>query len=55
MSFSGPVVALAGGVGGAKLAVGLAHALPEGALTVIVNTADDWCSTACTSARISTP
>ena len=41
MSFSGPVVALAGGVGGAKLAVGLAHALPEGALTVIVNTADD--------------
>jgi LPPG:FO 2-phospho-L-lactate transferase len=41
MSFSGPVVALAGGVGGAKLAVGLAHALPEGELTVVVNTADD--------------
>ncbi len=41
MSFSGPVVALAGGVGGAKLAVGLAHALAEGQLTVIVNTADD--------------
>lgn len=41
MSLSGPVVALAGGVGGAKLAVGLAHALPEGALTVVVNTADD--------------
>ena len=41
MSISGPVVALAGGVGGAKLAVGLAHAIPEGALTVVVNTADD--------------
>jgi LPPG:FO 2-phospho-L-lactate transferase len=41
MSGSGPVVALAGGVGGAKLAVGLAEALPHGALTVIVNTADD--------------
>lgn len=41
MSFRGPVAALAGGVGGAKLAVGLALALPEGALSVIVNTADD--------------
>ncbi len=41
MSFSGPVVALAGGVGGAKLAVGLAGVLPEGRLSVIVNTADD--------------
>lgn len=41
MSLSGPVVALAGGVGGAKLAVGLARALPEGRLAVIVNTADD--------------
>jgi LPPG:FO 2-phospho-L-lactate transferase len=41
MRGSGPVVALAGGVGGAKLAVGLAEALPPGALTVIVNTADD--------------
>ncbi len=37
----GPVVALAGGVGGAKLAVGLAAILPPGALSVIVNTADD--------------
>ncbi len=36
------VVALAGGVGGAKLAQGLALALPAGALTVIVNTADDF-------------
>jgi LPPG:FO 2-phospho-L-lactate transferase len=36
------VVALAGGVGGAKLAVGLQAALPPGALTVIVNTGDDF-------------
>ena len=36
------VVLLVGGVGGAKLALGLAHALPPGALTVIVNTADDF-------------
>ena len=36
------VVALAGGVGGAKLAHGLARALPAGALTVIVNTGDDF-------------
>lgn len=37
-----PVVALAGGVGGAKLAVGLQETLPPGALTVIVNTGDDF-------------
>ncbi len=36
------VVALAGGVGGAKLADGLARLLPPGALTVIVNTGDDF-------------
>lgn len=36
------VVALAGGVGGAKLAQGLAQALSPGDLTVIVNTADDF-------------
>ncbi|HRW03653.1 MAG TPA: 2-phospho-L-lactate transferase [Caldilineaceae bacterium] len=36
------VVALAGGVGGAKLAVGLQEALAPGALTVIVNTGDDF-------------
>ncbi len=36
------VVALAGGVGGAKLADGLAHALPPEDLTVIVNTGDDF-------------
>ena len=36
------VVALAGGVGGAKLATGLQAVLPPGALTVIVNTGDDF-------------
>jgi LPPG:FO 2-phospho-L-lactate transferase len=36
------VVALAGGVGGAKLAEGLAQILPPGDLTVIVNTGDDF-------------
>jgi LPPG:FO 2-phospho-L-lactate transferase len=35
------VVALAGGVGGAKLAHGLAAVLQAGDLTVVVNTADD--------------
>ena len=39
---SQPVVALAGGVGGAKLAAGLQETLPPGALTVIVNTGDDF-------------
>jgi LPPG:FO 2-phospho-L-lactate transferase len=41
-SFSGPVVAFAGGVGGAKLADGLMQVLPVGTLTVIVNTGDDF-------------
>ena len=36
------VVALAGGVGGAKLADGLARALPPEDLTIIVNTGDDF-------------
>jgi len=36
------VVALAGGVGGAKLADGLAQALPPEDLTVVVNTGDDF-------------
>lgn len=36
------VVALSGGVGGAKLSLGLYRALPPGALTVIVNTGDDF-------------
>jgi LPPG:FO 2-phospho-L-lactate transferase len=36
------VVCLSGGVGGARLLHGLARALPEEALTVIVNTGDDF-------------
>lgn len=36
------VAALSGGVGGAKLALGLYRVLPAGSLTVIVNTADDF-------------
>jgi len=36
------VVALAGGVGGAKLAHGLALCLPPESLTVVVNTGDDF-------------
>jgi LPPG:FO 2-phospho-L-lactate transferase len=36
------VVALAGGVGGAKMATGLQAMLAPGALTVIVNTGDDF-------------
>lgn len=36
------IVALAGGVGGAKMAQGLQAAVPPGTLTVIVNTADDF-------------
>jgi LPPG:FO 2-phospho-L-lactate transferase len=37
-----PVLALSGGVGGAKLALGLARVLPPGALTVVANTGDDF-------------
>src|SRR5271170_435167 len=36
------VLALAGGVGGAKLAEGLAAILPPGELTVAVNVGDDF-------------
>jgi LPPG:FO 2-phospho-L-lactate transferase len=36
------VVALAGGVGGAKLADGLARVLPSEELTIVVNTGDDF-------------
>jgi LPPG:FO 2-phospho-L-lactate transferase len=36
------IVALAGGVGGAKLADGLAHNLPPEDLTIVVNTGDDF-------------
>jgi LPPG:FO 2-phospho-L-lactate transferase len=38
----GRVVALCGGVGGARLADGLAQVLPPDALTLIVNTGDDF-------------
>jgi LPPG:FO 2-phospho-L-lactate transferase len=38
----GEVVALSGGVGGAKLALGLARVLDSGQLTVIANTGDDF-------------
>lgn len=41
MSAFHDVVALAGGVGGSRLAQGLARALPNEALTVVVNTGDD--------------
>lgn len=37
-----PVLALSGGVGGAKLALGLAATLAQGQLHVVVNTADDF-------------
>jgi len=36
------VLALSGGIGGAKLALGLQHVLPPGELTVAVNTGDDF-------------
>lgn len=36
------VVALSGGIGGAKLALGLSRVLAPGALTVIANTGDDF-------------
>lgn len=39
---SGTVLALAGGVGGAKLVLGLAHVLAEGELVVVGNTGDDF-------------
>jgi LPPG:FO 2-phospho-L-lactate transferase len=39
---TGHVVALCGGVGGAKLAQGLSVALPPGELSLIVNTGDDF-------------
>lgn len=39
---SGHILALSGGVGGAKLAAGLASVLPPERLTVVVNTGDDF-------------
>ncbi len=41
-SFEGKVLALSGGVGGAKLSLGLADVLPAGDLHVLANTADDF-------------
>jgi LPPG:FO 2-phospho-L-lactate transferase len=40
-NYDSKVLALAGGVGGAKLALGLANVLAPGQLTVVVNTGDD--------------
>ena len=39
---NGPVLALSGGVGGAKLALGLYRILPPDTLTVVANTGDDF-------------
>ena len=39
---NGHVVALSGGVGGAKLALGLSRVLPAGQFSVIANTGDDF-------------
>jgi LPPG:FO 2-phospho-L-lactate transferase len=36
------ILALSGGVGGAKLAAGLAAVLPPEQLTIVVNTGDDF-------------
>ena len=38
----GGVLALSGGIGGAKLALGLSRVLPAGRLTVVANTGDDF-------------
>ena len=40
-TFTGKVLALAGGVGGAKLVLGLTRLLPPEQLTIVVNTGDD--------------
>ena len=41
-SIAKPVVALCGGIGGAKLALGLYHVLEPDALSLILNTGDDF-------------
>src|SRR5580698_267632 len=41
-SADGPVLALSGGGGGAKLALGLYRILPPETLTVVANTGDDF-------------
>ncbi|HUN46931.1 MAG TPA: 2-phospho-L-lactate transferase [Stellaceae bacterium] len=40
--FEGAVLALSGGIGGAKLALGLDRVLPPGKLVVVANTGDDF-------------
>jgi LPPG:FO 2-phospho-L-lactate transferase len=42
MARAGSILALSGGIGGVKLALGLQSVLPPGALTVVVNTGDDF-------------
>ena len=42
MQFDGKVLALSGGVGGAKLALGLAQILTPEQLTIVANTGDDF-------------
>ena len=42
MNHSHPVLALSGGIGGAKLALGLQRATSPGTLSVLVNTGDDF-------------
>jgi LPPG:FO 2-phospho-L-lactate transferase len=42
MSSDGPVLALSGGVGGAKLALGLYRVLPPDTLTIVTNPGDDF-------------
>ena len=41
-SDSAPVVVLSGGVGGAKLVLGLSHFVNSAALTIVANTGDDF-------------
>jgi LPPG:FO 2-phospho-L-lactate transferase len=42
MTTGGPILALSGGVGGAKLALGLSRILPSQHLTIVANTGDDF-------------
>lgn len=42
MAVDDHIVVLVGGVGGAKLALGLSHILPPEKLTIVVNTGDDF-------------
>lgn len=42
MSFEGTLLALSGGVGGSRLAAGLASVLPPGRLSIVANTGDDF-------------